>query len=147
MSTLSTLKLVTGKKNTTVNPIIHRRNKLLAKLQEQLQLCEARKSGQNYAPKRLKTITNKVTGERATVETVKRVKEWFWQADNGRIALSIKYGSKTLPLNKKGANAVEVANGNELIAALKTLQHAVANGELDEAIAEVSAATRTAFGK
>ena len=82
-----------------------------------------------------------------TAEVVKRVKEWFWVSDNGKINLAVKYGAKTLPLNKKGANAIELANGDELITTLKALKVAVANGELDEAIAEVSEATRLAFGK
>jgi hypothetical protein len=78
MSTLSTLKLVTSKKHQTVAPIVIRRNKLCAKLDEQLNLCLAQKEGKTYAPTRLKTYVNKQTGERMTAEVVKRVKEWFW---------------------------------------------------------------------
>ncbi len=144
---LSALKLVTAKKNLSVSPIVHRRNKLVAKLHEQIELCEAKRNGQTYAPKRLKTYTNKQTGERMTVEMAKRVKEWFWISDNGKINLSVRYGAKTLPLNKKGANAIECTNGEELINTLKTLKLAVMDGELDEAITEVSSATRRAFGK
>ena len=135
------------KKHVTASPIVHRRNKLVAKLHEQLELCEAQKSGNTYAPKKLKTFTNKQTGERMTTEVVKRVKEWFWIGDNGKINLAVKYGAKTLPLNKKGANAIELASGDELIATLKTLKAAVLEGELDEAITAVSTATREAFGK
>ncbi|MBU3549489.1 hypothetical protein ICN37_10260 [Polynucleobacter sp. P1-05-14] len=147
MSTLNNLKLVASKKHVTASPIVHRRNKLVAKLHEQLELCEAQKSGNTYAPKKLKTFTNKQTGERMTTEVVKRVKEWFWIGDNGKINLAVKYGAKTLPLNKKGANAIELASGDELIATLKTLKAAVLEGELDEAITAVSTATREAFGK
>lgn len=147
MSTLSNLKLVVGKRHQTVSPIVHRRNKLIAKLHEQIELCEAQRSGQTYAPKRLKTYTNKQTGERMTVEAVKRVKEWFWIGDNGKINLSVRYGAKTLPLNKKGANAIECTNGDELVNTLKSLKQAVMDGELDDAITEVSSATRKAFGK
>jgi hypothetical protein len=82
-----------------------------------------------------------------TVETVKRVKEWFWISDNGKINLSVRYGAKTLPLNQKGANALECTNGDELVNTLKSLKLAVTNGELDDAITEVSSATRKAFGK
>lgn len=96
---------------------------------------------------KLKTYTNKQSGERMTVEVVKRVKEWFWISDSGKINLAIKYGAKTLPLNKKGANAIELANGEELIKTLKELKTATLNGELDEAINEVSSATRMAFVK
>ena len=147
MSTLLNLKLVVSKKHQTVAPIVLRRNKLCAKLDEQLALCEAQKAGNTYAPKRLKTFVNKQTGERMTAEVVKRVKEWFWVSDNGKINLAVKYGAKTLPLNKKGANAIELANGDELIGTLKSLKMMVANGELDDAITEVSEATRVGFGK
>ena len=147
MSTLSVLKLVTSKKHQTVAPIVIRRNKLCAKLDEQLALCEAQKAGNTYAPKRLKTFVNKQTGERMTAEVTKRVKEWFWVSDNGKINLAVKYGAKTLPLNKKGANAIECASGDELIATLSKLKEVVLNGDLDDAINEVSSMTREAFGK
>jgi hypothetical protein len=147
MSTLNTLKLVASKKHTTVSPVIHRRNKLVSKLHEQIEMCEAKKAGQNYAPKKLKTFTNKQTGERMTAEVTKRVKEWFWINDAGKINLAIKYGAKTLSLNKKGANAIELATGDELINTLKSIKVAVLNGELDDAITEVSNATKAAFGK
>ena len=147
MSTLTSLKLVVSKKHQTVAPIVQRRNKLVAKLHEQIELCEAQRSGNTYAPKKLKTYTNKQTGERMTVEVAKRVKEWFWISDSGKINLAIKYGAKTLPLNKKGANAIELASGDELIETLRTLKTATLNGELDDAINEVSSATRLAFRK
>ena len=147
MTGLTSLKLVTSKKHQTVSPIVHRRNKLIAKVHQQLELCEAQQAGNIYAPKGLKTYVNKQTGERMTAEVVKRVKEWFWISDNGKINLAVKYGAKTLPLNKKGANAIELANGDELIATLKSLKQLIANGELDDAITEVSTATRASFNK
>ena len=147
MAFLTNLKLVVSKKHQTVAPIVQRRNKLINKLHEQIELCEAQQAGKTYAPTRLKTYTNKQTGERMTVEATKRVKEWFWIGDSGKINLAIKYGAKTLPLNAKGANAIELKDGDELIATLKELKVATANGELDEAITKVSNATREAFGK
>ena len=75
-------------------------------------------------------------------------KEWFWISDSGKINLAIKYGAKTLTLNKKTkANCIELNNGEELITTLKALKTDVLNGALDEAITEVSSATRRAFGK
>jgi len=122
-------------------------NKLIGRIHEQILLVTAKKQGTTYAPKRLKTVTNKQTGESKTVETVKRVKEWFWVNDTGSINLAIKYGAKTLPLNKKGANAIEVADGEELLNTLQLIKQAVAEGELDDYITEVSSATRVAFNK
>ena len=120
MSALNSLKLVESRKNTRLSPIVQRRYKLVNKLHEQLELCEARRAGQSYAPKKIKTIKNPVTGESATVEVAKRVKEWFWTNDAGRINLAVKYGSQVLTF-AKGKNAIEVANADDLIAALKTL--------------------------
>lgn len=97
--------------------------------------------------KHLIGYTNKQTGERMTVDTVKRVRQWFYISPEGKINLTLKYGSKVLPLNKKGANAIELATGDELIATLKNLQAAVLNGDLDEAINEVSEMTRNSFKK
>lgn len=149
MSTLNGLKLVVSKKQLHASPIVIRRNKLINKLHEQIELCEAQREGKTYAPIRLKTYVNKTSGERITAEVPKRVKEWFWVSnENNKINLSVKYGAKTLVLNKKTkANAIELASGDELITTLKALKVAVANGELDDAIAEVSEATRLAFGK
>ena len=98
MAVLSNLKLVASKKHLTVAPVVQRRNKLIAKIHQQIELCEAQKAGNTYAPKKLKTYTNKQTGERMTAEVAKRVREWFWVNDAGKINLAIKYGAKTLPL-------------------------------------------------
>ena len=147
MPVLANLKLVTSQKQRTISPIVQRRQKLIDKIDEQLKSCEAQKAGEEYAPRRMRTYTNKHTGERMTVEAVKRVKNWFWIAEDGKINLAVKYGSKTLTLNKKGANAIQLATGDELIAALSSLKAAVADGELDEAINEVSSITRDGFKK
>jgi hypothetical protein len=147
MSIVTTLKLITTVKSSAVSPVLLRRNKLLTKVQEQLDMCEAKRNQQPYAPKRLKTVTNKETGERTTIETIKRVKEWFWITEDGKINLAVKYGAKTLPLNKKGANAIELMNGTALIGTLHKLKEAVIAGEFDDAISEVSDATRKAFKK
>ena len=147
MNALTGLKLVASKKNRTLSPVAHRRNKLVNKLHEQIELCEAQKAGEIYAPRRLRTVTNKQTGERVTVEAVKRVKEWFWINDAGKINLAVRYGSKVLTLNSKGANAVELGSGDELIAALHALKAATLAGELDTQIETASGALRAGFVK
>jgi hypothetical protein len=147
MTVLNGFKLVVGKRPVSASPIVARRNKMAGKIAEQLALCEAQKSGQPYQPKVTRTYTNKQTGERMSVDTIKRVRQWFYISPEGKINLTLKYGSKVLPLNKKGANAIELATGDELIATLKNLQAAVLNGDLDEAINEVSEMTRNSFKK
>lgn len=147
MTTLNNLKLITDTRNKTISPILHRRNKLITKLDEQLQLCIAKKDGNIYAPKKLKSFTDRHTGERKTIEITKKIKEWYWTNDTGKISLYVKYGSKLLSLNKKGNNAIECANTDDLIETLTTLKKIVANGELDDAITSISKATRLGFGK
>lgn len=146
MSVLNSLKLVESRKNTRLAPIVQRRYKLVNKLHEQLELCEARKAGQIYAPKKIKTIKNPATGESTTVEAVKRVKEWFWTNDAGKINLAVKYGSQVLSF-AKGKNAIEVATADDLIATLKALKDAVIAGELDAQIEAASGALKAGFIK
>ncbi len=146
MSTLASLKLVTSKKSRALSPIVQRRNKLVAKLHEQIELCAARRAGEIYAPKRLRIVTDRHTGERKTVEMVKRVKEWYWTNEAGKLNLSVRYGSKTLEL-AKGKNAVELASTDELLDVLARLKEAVLAGELDAQIEAASGALKAGFGK
>jgi len=147
MAVISGLKLVTSKKAIKASPIVHRRNKLVAKIHEQLEVCEAKKNGQLYAPKKLRTYINRQTGEKKTIEAIKRIKPWYWTTDDGQIHLSVKYGSKTLPLDSNGSNAIVCANTDVLIKTLKTLKVVVLDGELDEAITEASNYTKSGFIK
>jgi len=145
MSVIAKLKLVASKRERNLSPILVRRNKLAAKIEEQLQLATAQKEGRLYAPKRIKTVTNEL-GERVAVETTKRVKEWFWTTPANKINLSVRYGSKTLEL-AKGKNAVESADLDELLSTLSLIKDAVANGELDDAITAASLTLRSGFAK
>jgi hypothetical protein len=94
----------------------------------------------------LRTVKNKYTGERTTVEAVKRVKEWYWINETGKLNLAVRYGSKVLEL-AKGKNAIELTTGDELIAVLAKLKDAVLAGELDAQIEAASGALRAGFGK
>jgi hypothetical protein len=145
MSVIAKLKLVASKRERNFSPIVVRRNKLAAKIEEQLQLATAQKEGHLYAPKRIKTVTNDA-GERVTVETTKRVKEWYWTTPANKINLCVRYGIKTLELSK-GKNAIELSSGDELLATLSMLKEAVIAGELDDAITNASDNLRAGFRK
>jgi len=145
MSFIAKLKLVASKRERNLSPIIVRRNKLEAKIEEQLQLATAQKEGRLYAPKRIKNVTN-AEGERVAVETTKRVKEWYWTTPSNKINLCVRYGSKTLELSK-GKNAIELSSGEELLSTLSMLKDAVIAGELDDAITNASDNLRAGFSK
>lgn len=144
MSTLAKLKLIASKRTAVANPVQNRRNKLAAKITEQIALATARQEGRTYAATKLRTLTDAETGERRTVEVAKRVKEWFWTNEAGKTVVGIRYGAKTLEL-AKGKNAIELANAGELVTTLETVREAVLAGELDAQIEATSTALRAGF--
>ena len=92
----------------------------------------------------MRTVTDKQTGERKTVESAKRVKQWWFVADSGKVCLQVRYGTQVLDL-AKGKNSIEVGTGAELITVLQTVKSAVEAGELDAQIEAASAAVRERF--
>ena len=75
---LATLKLTTARKQRALPEVVKRRNKLLKKLAEQRELAVALNEGRNYAPKRLRTVTDTETGRRIVREMPVRIKAWWW---------------------------------------------------------------------
>lgn len=147
MNALTGLKFVTAHKNVALSPALNRRKKLAEKLQEQLACFEAQQRGDVYIAKRLQRVTDPATGVRDTIEVQRRVREWYWTNENGKLNLAVKYGATTLTLAKGGKNAIEISTAAEMLNTLKALIAATANGELDDAITEASTKTRKAFGK
>lgn len=146
MSALINLKLVTGKRLSGQPLIVQRRNRLIAKIWEQTQLAKAQQEGSTFAPVIFRSVKNVDTGERTTTEVTKRVRPWWWTADNGKVCLNVKYGSKVLEL-AKGKAAIEVGTFNDLVSTLDILKAAVAAGELDAQIEAVSSVLRSGFAK
>jgi hypothetical protein len=133
MTTMSTLKLTTAQKPTQMSAVQMRRNKLAKRVWEQMELAKAQQAGTQYTATKLRTITDSVTGLRKHVETNKRVKAWWFVADNGKFSLSVRYGTKVLEL-AKGKHAVEVGTEKDLVGVLDVIKAAVLAGELDAAI-------------
>jgi len=146
MGALEQLTWVSAKKQVRLNPQQHRRNKLAMKMDEQIKLAEAKLNGTTYMPTKRKTVVNKETGIATSFETTKRVKEWWWTNNDGKLLLSIRYGSQVLELGKN-KNAVEVADLAALVEALTLIKQAVLNGELDTQIDAASGALRSGFKK
>lgn len=65
-------------------------------------------------------------------------------ADNGKVCITVKYGSKALEL-ANGKPTVEVSTTSDLVLALETLKSAIAAGELDAQIDAASTTLRTAL--
>jgi hypothetical protein len=146
MGTLNTLKLTAALKPQQVSPIQHRRNKLVQRIDEQIELASALLQGKPFSAVKVRNITDKETGVRRAVESSKRVKAWWFKQDNGRLALSIRYGAKVLEL-AKGKFAVEIPAEKELVTTLEIVKSAVDAGELDTAIEIAAVKLRDGFSK
>ena len=146
MSTMSTLKLVATKKPQQMPTIQLRRNKLSAKLWEQIQLARSQINGQPFVVTRFRSVKDRDTGLRKQVEMPKRIRPWWFVTENGKVCVSIRYGSWTLEL-AKGKPSVEVASADELVVALETIKRAVEAGELDTQIETASAGLKSGFKK
>jgi hypothetical protein len=142
---LSSLKLVNAKRQNTTDPIQFRRNKLNEKLKIQIEMAKALSRGETYTTKRIKKVTDEISGQPSLVEVNKRVKTWwFTNTDTKKVAVQLFYGNKVIDL-AKGKNAVEVSNGEELIGTLLKLQELVLDGSLDAQIEFAAESVRARF--
>ena len=101
-ASLASLNMSNVKKPTQQTAVQMRRNKLSKQLWEQVQLATALANGSSFAPIRVRTVKDKLTGERKTVEQPKRIKPWWFTAEDGSVCLQVRYGVQVLPF----ANAV-----------------------------------------
>lgn len=143
MSQLATLKLTAAKKPATQPLIVQQRSKMAKRLFEQMELARSQRDGTAYIQMRVKTITG-IDGEPKSIEVQKRVKAWWFTADNGKLCLLVRYGSKVIEL-ARGKTAVEVTTLDELVSALATIKAAVEAGELDAQIQAASSQLREGF--
>ena len=146
MTALANLKLVAAKRPVQLSPVVQRRNKVAKRIFEQIELAKAKQDGKVYSPTRLRTVKDEETGLNKTVQVPKRLKEWWFTADSGKLCVSLRYGAKVIEI-AKGKTAVELASETELVATLEVLKQAVESGELDGPIEAVSGAVKAGFRK
>jgi hypothetical protein len=143
-ATLAGLKLTAAQKSTSINPVQLRRNKMSKRLWEQIQLAKAQTSGSQFSASKFRTIIDSETGLRKQVEVPKRVKAWWFIAENGKTAVAIRYGARVLEL-ARGKFAVEIASPAQLIPTLELIKTAIDAGELDEQLAVTAVSVRASF--
>lgn len=146
MSVIGTLKLVATKKPHQITAVQVRRNKMCRRLHEQIMLASAQQDGKQFAATKFRTITNKETGERKSVEVAKTIKPWWFVADNGKTAIAVRYGARVLEL-AKGKFAVEVAANSDVASTLELIKSAVEAGELDAQLEATAGNLRSGFKK
>jgi hypothetical protein len=146
LANLATLKLSKAVKPAHMPVIQVRRNKLVRRLWEQMELAKAQQAGTHFAPIKFRTVVEHDTGIRRQVEMPKRVKPWWFVNDTGKLVLSVRYGVKVLEL-AKGKVAVEVGAEKDLVLTLELIKRAVEAGELDAQIEVAAVKLRDGFGR
>ncbi len=144
MSTLNNLKLTAEKKPQHIAPVQQRRNKLSHRLWEQIQLAKSQVDGTEFVVKKYRSFKDQETGLRKQIEVPKRIRPWWFVSANGKVCISIKYGTSVLEL-AKGKPSIEVDSPQDLIKALEAIKGAVEAGELDGQIEIASTNLRAGF--
>ena len=145
-SLLTQLKLSDARKPNQIPQVVQRRNKLAKRVWQQIELAKAQEQGAQFRVAKFKSYTDTQTGERKQVETQMLVKQWWFTTQAGKLAISVRYGSKVLEL-AKGKFAVEVAHEKDLAKTLDAINTAVLAGELDSAIDAAASKLRAGFTK
>ncbi len=130
MSVIANLKVVTTKRPEQQPMIVKRRNKLISQLHDQLQLAQAEFEGREYLKARRRHVKNTVTGEYSEAMVSRKPRAWYWIADDGKIYLNLRYGTRVLEI-AKGKSAIEVGERKQLVPMIEALKQAVAAGEID----------------
>lgn len=135
MSALAKLNLKTVQRTVKKDPVLARREKLTAAIDEQRKVLAAVVAGEEYTVKTMRWQKNEA-GERVCVEHEKRVRAWFFEQDNGYY-VQCKYGSRVLSINGK-SNAVFVDKLADVAGVLEAFEKAADAGELDKAVVEAT---------
>jgi hypothetical protein len=141
MMQLKSLTFAALSRLTAADPVIHRRNKLIVRLQQQIALVQ----DPQFTLTRQKWITDE-TGVKKLHELRKRVRAW-WRIDpTGAVVLTVRYGAKPIEF-EKGKAAIVVGKKEKLISTLETVITAVEAGELDGVLAQMSKSAVLTKGK
>lgn len=136
MNALAKLNFKTVTKTTTRDPVIARREKLVAGLKEQKLVYAAELEGKDHRIERHKWMTNE-HGERVSVQTHRRVRPWFFEQDGGWY-VQCRYGARVIAVDGTN-NAVFVKTLKDVEPVLDAFIAAASAGELDIAIAKATA--------
>ena len=143
LDSLNTLKLTDAKRPKNQPPFVQRRNKLISKLWEQLELAKAKHSDKDFVIKRYKNVKD-LEGNIKSIEKPKRIKPWWFTSSSGALCINVFYGSKVLEL-ASGKTAIEATNLENVIEVLELLKHEAEMGTFDAAIEAASLQLRSRF--
>lgn len=132
MSVLKGLTFTAVPRNTGLAPEQHRRAKLASHLREQLAIAEAQVAGRIHVVKKRRWEYTD-DGQKHLIEVDKRLKQWWKTQPDGKVVLTVRYGSKPLEF-EKGKGAVVLKGMDDLLTLLPKLVDAAEAGEFDSFI-------------
>ena len=147
MSTIiQSLKLTSETRPNRVTAVVHRRNKLIGHLRQQIEAATADQKGEPYVININRRIRNKETGEVTEVSRQRRIRADWWISSTGKVCLEMRYGTHRVEI-AKGKSVIEIEHRSKLVPTLETLIAAVAAGELDHTVAEAIGTYARPIGK
>lgn len=146
MTIIAKLNITNVNRPRQLPVILQRRNKLVNALHDQLELAKAEAEGREYLKTRRRHLKNPVTGEYAEAVVNRKPRAWYWTADDGKIYISMRYGTKVIEI-AKGKSAIEVGEKRQLVAVIEALKQAVAAGEVDAQLSAAGAEVGLRFAK
>lgn len=135
MTHLAKLTFKSVSKATARDPVIARRDKVIAALQEQQSVFAAAVRGEQHIVERSKWMTND-QGERVLVRTQRRVRPWFFAQDGGWY-VQCRYGARVIAADGVN-NAVFVKTLKDVGPVLEAFVAAATAGELDTVLAKAT---------
>ncbi len=145
MATIDKLNFVATHKPIHQPPVVQRRNKLSNKLWEQIQLAKSEQDGKPLTIQKRKTVKD-IEGNLKSITVPKRIKPWWFVSEEGRVCISVRYGSKIISL-KPGMPSIQVNDTQELIETLEIIRAEVEKGSFDQEIEAASGALKANFKK
>lgn len=146
MTIIASLKVTNADRPRQQPVIVQRRNKLINALHDQLELARAEAEGREYLKTRRRHVKNPVTGEYTEAIVSRRPRAWFWTANDGKVYISLKYGTRVIEI-AKGKASIEVGEKRQLVPVIEALKKAVAAGEVDQQLTAAGAEVSKRFLK
>jgi hypothetical protein len=120
MATKSSISLVSVQKPTSNTPVLQRRNKLTANIEQQITKIGSFREGKRIS------------------------REQFWVDSGGAIYFTLRYGKQPLEL-EKGKSTLKASTFDDLVAQLDEIKIITVGGGLDEALSAAANAVRSNF--
>ena len=125
MNHLKTLSFTAVPKAERADPVLIRREKLIARLEDQKTLAK----DPTFAPTVTRSVKNS-EGIKEKIEVKKPLRP-NWRTDSkGAVVLTVRYGFKTIEF-EKGKAGIAVPSKEKLVGVIDTLIAGVRSGELD----------------